>query len=116
MNLDSNTAGDLTVGSGYLWVTLVDSDTLARVGFDGGRPASFPTGRGPSGVVVRDGVVWVVNRTESTLTRIDVAKGRPLRGEIPVPLNPYEIAAYRGAIWVSCLTAGRIARVTGLDG
>ena len=116
VDLESNTAGDLTVGEGYLWATLVDTDKLARVDVDGGRPASFPTGRGPSGVVVHDGVVWVVNRTASTLTRIGVESGRPRTDEIPVPLNPYEIAAYRGSIWVSCLTEGKIARVTGLDG
>jgi len=116
VNLESNTAGDLAVGGGFLWATLVDSDQLARVGIEGGRPAQFATGRGPSGVVVRDGVVWVVNRTESTLTRIDIAKSAPIEGAIPVPLNPYEIADYRGALWVSCLTDGKIARVTGLDG
>jgi hypothetical protein len=45
-----------------------------------------------------------------------VASGRPHEDEIPVPLNPYEIAVYRGTIWVTSLTEGKIARVTGLDG
>jgi hypothetical protein len=116
VDLESNNAGDLAVGGGFLWATLVDSDQLVRVGFEGGRPAQFPTGRGPSGVVVRDGIVWVVNRTESTLTRIDIAENAPVEGTIRVGLNPYEIADYRGSLWVSCLTDGRIARVTGLDG
>jgi hypothetical protein len=43
VDLESNTAGDLTVGEGYLWATLVDSDQLARVGLDGGRPGSWCT-------------------------------------------------------------------------
>ena len=60
--------------------------------------------------------MWVVNRTESTLTRINVRTDRSVKPEIPVPLNPYDIAAYRDAIWVTSLTAGKIARVTGLGG
>jgi hypothetical protein len=114
--LESETAGDLTVGEGYLWATLPGADTLARVGLDGGRPAQIPTGRGPAGVLVRKGIVWVVNRTESTLRRIRIANSRPIKGKIPMPLNPYEIAAYRDAIWVTGLTTGKIARVTDLDG
>ena len=35
---------------------------------------------------------------------------------IDVPINPYEIAAYDDALWITCLADGRIARVTGLDG
>jgi hypothetical protein len=36
--------------------------------------------------------------------------------EIPVPQNPYDVAAYGDAIWVTSLTEGKIARVTGLGG
>ena len=50
-----------------------------------------------------------------TLTRLDIRSGR-VRGEIDVPINPYEIAAYGNALWITCLADGRIARVTNLDG
>jgi streptogramin lyase len=113
--LDASSAIDLAVGAGYLWAT-TSGDQLVRLDMRGGRPATFPTGRGPAGVVVRDGTVWVANRTASTLTRIDVRTGRPADEEIPVPLNPYALAAYGDAIWVTTLTQGRIARVTDLDG
>ena len=33
-----------------------------------------------------------------------------------MPLNPYDLAVYGDAIWVTSLTTGRIARVTGLGG
>ena len=33
-----------------------------------------------------------------------------------MPLNPYDLASYRDAIWVTTLTDGKIARVTDLDG
>jgi len=114
--LESATSVDLAVGAGDLWVSLSDSDQLARVDPRGGKPATFPTGRGPAGVVVRNGTVWVANRTESTLTRIDIRTRRPVEPEIPVPQNPYDVAAYGDAIWVTSLTDGKIARVTGLGG
>ena len=66
-------------------------------------------------IVVRKGTAWIVNRASSTLTRLDIRSGR-VRGEIRVPINPYEIAAYDDALWITCLADGRIARVTGLDG
>jgi streptogramin lyase len=115
VELDASTSVDLALGAGYLWAT-TSGDQLTRVGLSGGRPATFPTGRGPAGIVVRKGTVWVANRTASTLTRIDVRTGRPSSREIRVPLNPYDLAAYDGAIWVTALTDGKIARVTGLDG
>jgi hypothetical protein len=114
VSLDTNTAVDLAVGAGYLWVT-TSGDQLARISLRGGRPATIATGRGPAGVIVRKGTVWVVNRTASTLTRVHVRTSRPFGREIPVPINPYDIAAYRDAIWVTTLTDGKIARVTGLD-
>jgi streptogramin lyase len=114
VDLESDSSGDLALGAGSLWVTLVDTDQLARVDPRGGKPATFPTGRRPSGVVVRKGTVWVANRTSSTVSRIDVRSGRP-HSDIRVPINPYDVAAYRDSIWVTSLTEGRIARITGLD-
>jgi streptogramin lyase len=114
VTFDTDSSGDLASGAGYLWATLVDADQVARIDPRTGAVATFATGRGPSGVVVRKGTAWVANRASSTLTKLDIRSGR-VRGEIEVPLNPYEIAAYRDAIWISCLADGRIARVTGLD-
>ena len=113
--LESETAVDLAVGGGFLWASLGDTDQLARVRPRGGKPANFATGRGPAGIAVHDGAVWVANRTESTVTRIDLRSGRE-RKRIPVPLNPYDVAAYGGAIWVTCLTDGKIARLKDLGG
>ena len=115
VNLETDASGDLTVGAGQLWATLVDADRVASVNPRTGAVATFATGPEPSGVVVRKGTAWIVNRASSTLTRLDIRSGR-VRGEIDVPINPYEIAAYDDALWITCLADGRIARVTGLDG
>ena len=97
-------------------MTLSDADRLSRITLDGGARADFPTGRGPAGIAVRKGTVWVANQTGSTLTRINVRTGRAAKKEIPVPLNPYDVAAYDDAIWVTSLSTGKVTRITGLDG
>jgi streptogramin lyase len=114
VNLRAAASSDLAVGDGKLWVTLPDADQAVSYHPRSERLANLETGRRPSGIVVDKGVVWVANRTSSSLTPIDVKTERA--GEqIDTPLNPYDVAAYRGAIWVTCLADGRIARVTGLD-
>jgi streptogramin lyase len=115
VNLETDASGDLAVGRGYLWATLYDADQVARIDPRTGAIATYATGAGPSGVVVRKGTAWIANRSSSTLTRLDIRSGR-VRGEIDVPINPYEVAAYGDAIWITCLADGVIARVTGLDG
>jgi len=115
VRLNADHATDLAVGAGYLWATLSDSDKLSRIGFDG-ELTDFPTGRGPSGIAVRKGVVWVANRTDSTLMPIDARTGEEAAKRIRIKLNPYDVAAYDDAIWVTTLVGGRIYRVTGLDG
>src|SRR6185436_8766311 len=86
LNADHST--DLAVGAGYLWVTLSDADRLSRITLDGGARTDYPTG--------------------STLTRINVRTGRAAKKEIPVPLNPYDVAAYDDAIWVTSLSTGKV--------
>ena len=115
VRLNADHATDLAVGAGYLWATLADADKLSRIGFDRER-TDFPTGRGPSGIAVRKGVVWVANSIDSTLTPIDVRTGDPAAKKLRIRLNPYDVAAYDDAIWVTTLVGGRIYRVTGLDG
>ena len=101
----------------YLWATLSDADQLARVDPRGGKPATFATGRGPAGVAVRKGTVWVANRTASTLTRIDVRTGRPVRAGDPGAAEPVRRRGLRRRdLGHAASPTGKIARVTGLDG
>ena len=61
-------------GSGSLWVTHVDADSISRVD-----PASrtvrqtIPVGRGPFGIAVAAGDVWVANSADGTVSRVDPA-------------------------------------------
>jgi hypothetical protein len=109
---EGEASGDLALGAGALWVTLSDTNQVARVklGPRTRNPQPIAVGQHPVGVVVHDGSVWVANRDSSTLSRVD-ARAMRVRGEVEVPLNPYEIGTDGEALWVTSLALGRLTRV-----
>lgn len=85
------------------------------------RQATDPTvgealavGAGPSAVAVRDGVVWVANGRDGTVTRYDAATFEPLGAPTPVGAGPTSIAFGAGAAWVTSADPGAVVRL-GLD-
>jgi DNA-binding beta-propeller fold protein YncE len=109
--LPGRDTGALAYGAGYLWVTVRDSDYLVRVDPHDGRPASIAVDRGPAGVAVAGGRVWVANTASSTVTQVDARAGRVIGDPIPVPLNPYAVAADAGGAWVTSLERGVVVRI-----
>lgn len=74
----------------------------ASVGFidakSGRLTRSFPVGRDPSALSVAGGSVWVANRRDETVTRIDRASGHV--GTFAVGGHPTGLAGLRDAVWV----------------
>ena len=111
--LGSETSGDMAAGAGAIWITLPAINQVTRLPFkDPGNPATIGVGPDPAGVVVAGDDVWVANKASSTLTRIGLRSLRARPQEIDVPINPYELAAYRGSVWVTSLVKGLVTRVT----
>ena len=63
--------------------------------------ASIPVGDGPWDVTTGFGLVWVVNRFDGTVTRIDPRSGRVVGDPIDVGSQPSAIAAGLCGIWVT---------------
>ncbi len=105
--------GALTVAGHSVWVAYGDS-TLARIDPTAMRVkgATF-AGASPSGVVVANGFVWVLNSGDRTVTRFRPttfeggAVGRPIR----VGHKPAGIAAGEGAIWVTDAGDDAVTRI-----
>jgi streptogramin lyase len=57
-------------------------------------------GDGPVDVAVADGAVWVVNRLDASMTRIDEASGDVVE-TIEVGNDPQRVAAGEGSVWVT---------------
>lgn len=72
--------------------------------------ATFAVGDGPRGLVVSSGGVWVANRSDGTLTRVDIASGearsiRPLRDVASAPVS---VASWRGFLFFSDTASGML--------
>jgi YVTN family beta-propeller protein len=77
------------------------TDYVARVNPDSGQVmARVKAGRGPVGVVVAEGSVWVANGGDDTLSRIDPVTQR-VEATIDVVAGPFAVAAGEGAVWVA---------------
>jgi streptogramin lyase len=62
---------------------------------------SFPVGRRPRAVLVFQGSVWVANRGDGTVMRIDPETGS--RVTIPIAGHPVALAAFRERIWATTI-------------
>jgi virginiamycin B lyase len=62
--------------------------------------ATIPVGLDPFGIAVREGDVWVANRTSFTVSRID-PRTNGVVATIQIGNRPQGIAAGNGAVWVS---------------
>src|SRR4051794_27027249 len=78
--------------------------------------ASFKVGKGPDGVAVDEqGVVWVNNHDEGTVTRIDGKTGKVLGEPFKVGTNVDGIATGKGITYVAVAGEDRVQRFEGSD-
>jgi YVTN family beta-propeller protein len=70
--------------------------------------AAIRVGNSPGAVLVAEGSVWVANRGDGTISRVDPATNRVI-ATIGVGANPTRLTADSGAVWVA--TAEGIQRI-----
>ena len=91
----------LAWGAHGLWATIADAGVVRRVdpdSFVAGEP--IRVGRGPAGVAVADGFVWVANSRSGTVSKVDPSL-RDVVASIEVGGHPGGIDAGTSAIWVA---------------
>jgi serine/threonine-protein kinase len=102
----------LAVGAGGLWASSASTGTIRRI--DLGTTTAGPAiavGRGPAGVTVGGGLVWVANSRSDSVSRVDPAT-RSLLGEpIPVGARPGGIDTGTSLIWVANSADGTVSRI-----
>jgi class 3 adenylate cyclase/streptogramin lyase len=90
----------IALGTDAAWVTGSALQILAKVDEETvGTTETFEVGRGPSGVAVGHGAVWVAASRDGSVTRIDVEGGAPSTIELGSP--PGGIVAAYDAVWTS---------------
>jgi DNA-binding beta-propeller fold protein YncE/tRNA A-37 threonylcarbamoyl transferase component Bud32 len=92
----------LAFGAHGLWVSIAGTGSVRRVD-----PADFTTGdpirvgRGPAGLTVAAGLVWVANSRSGTVSKVDPAIRQLLGDPIEVGGHPGGIDAGTSAVWVA---------------
>jgi len=101
----------LAFGARGLWATVADAGVVRRVdpaGLTAGEP--IRVGRGPAGVVVADGFVWVANSRSGTVSKVDPSR-RDVVASIEVGGQPGGIDAGSDTIWVADAEGDTVSRI-----
>jgi DNA-binding beta-propeller fold protein YncE len=102
----------LGVGAGGLWVVSPTTGTVRRIDLGSAVPGpSIAVGRGPSGVTVAGGIVWVANSRSDSVTRLDPATHTLLGEPIKVGERPGGIDAGTDSVWVANSAEGTVNRI-----
>jgi len=102
---------DVTFGHGAAWVALgAPANAVLRIDARSGRARRIPVGRFSVGVAVGFGSVWVAEREDDTVRRIDPVTGRT-RKVIAVGHLPAAVAVDQGSVWVASQCSGTVSRI-----
>ncbi|HEX5929706.1 MAG TPA: serine/threonine-protein kinase [Solirubrobacterales bacterium] len=102
----------LAVGAGGLWVSSATAGNVRRIdlgNLEVGEPIAV--GRGPAGVTVARGLVWVANSRSDTVSRVDPSIHAVLRDPIEVGGRPGGIDAGDSAVWVASASEDAVTRI-----
>jgi streptogramin lyase/predicted Ser/Thr protein kinase len=102
----------LAVGAGGLWVSSASTGNLRRIDLGSALPGeAVPVGRGPAGVTVANGLVWVANSRSGTVTRVDPSIHSVVGAPIEVGGRPGGIDAGTDAVWVASAAEDAVTRI-----
>lgn len=102
----------LAVGAGGLWVSSASSGNVRRIDLSTLRvDAPVPVGRGPAGVTVAGGLVWVANSRGDTVTKVDPSIHALLGTPIEVGGRPGGIDAGTDTVWVASASEDAVSRI-----
>jgi DNA-binding beta-propeller fold protein YncE len=102
----------LAFGAHGLWVSIAATGSIRRLDpadFTSGEP--IRVGRGPAGLTVADGLVWVANSRSGTVSKVDPATRQLLGDPIEVGGHPGGIDAGTSAVWVANAADGTVTKI-----
>jgi YVTN family beta-propeller protein len=101
----------VTFGYGAAWIALgAPADAVLRIDARSGRARRIPAGSFTVGVAAGFGSVWVAEREDDAVRRIDPVTGRT-RQVIAVGNVPSDVAVAQGSVWVTNHCDGTVSRI-----
>jgi streptogramin lyase len=102
----------LAVGAGGLWASSASTGAVRRIDLSSLHvDAPIPVGRGPAGITVADGLVWVANSRGGTVSKVDPSIHAVLGDPVEVGGRPGGIDAGTTAVWVASAAEGTVTRI-----
>jgi DNA-binding beta-propeller fold protein YncE len=102
----------LAVGAGGLWVSSASAGNVRRIDLGSLRvDAPIPVGRGPAGVTVAGGLVWVANSRGETVSKVDPSIHAVIGDPIAVGGRPGGIDAGSDTVWVASASEDAVSRI-----
>jgi DNA-binding beta-propeller fold protein YncE/predicted Ser/Thr protein kinase len=107
----------LAVGAGAVWASSASTGTIRRIDF-GSASADEPiaVGRGPSGLTIAGGLVWVARSRADQVARVDPVTRSLFDEPIEVGERPGGIDAGTSTVWVANAADGTVSRIDIDDG
>jgi streptogramin lyase/predicted Ser/Thr protein kinase len=98
-------------GAGAVWVSSPQDGLVTRID-----PRSYGTteigvGRNPRGLAVRGQDIFVANKTDNTVTRIDARERRTVGEPIQACLNPFALTIEGDSVWLTCQPRDQVVRI-----
>ena len=112
---DAGRPNGIAYQDGTAWITDSAGDLLLRV--DPARRVTdrIPVGRGPAGVTVGDGEIWVANELDGTVSEVNPRAGTVV-ATIQVGNGPDAIGFGFGSVWVANVTDSTLSRIAPASG
>jgi streptogramin lyase/predicted Ser/Thr protein kinase len=102
----------LAVGAGGLWVSSASTGSVRRIDLSSLHvDPPIPVGRGPAGVTVARGLVWVANSRGNTVSKVDPSIHAVLGDPIEVGGRPGGIDAGTSTVWVASASDDALTRI-----
>jgi YVTN family beta-propeller protein len=102
--------GGAAHGAGATWITDTADDLLLHVDQAGRVVDRIPVGRGPGGVTVAAGEIWVANQLDGTVSEVNPTAGAVV-ATIGVGNGPDAVASGYHSVWVANVTDGTLSRI-----
>ena len=100
----------IAIGFGSIWAVSEGDKVITRISRTGTVLSTIPFGDEPSAIAAGAGAVWVADKMDDRVARIDPTKG-DVEAQIPVGEHPTGVAVGAGRVWVANSRGGTVSEI-----